>query len=180
MASVRKRTWNTAAGEPRSAWVADYFDQNRKRHEKAFPTQRAAKAWLVETQGEVARGVRTPERHLITVAEAAQTWLERGRVEKLERSTLRGYAASVRLYIASDDSGIGAVKLAQLSTPMLEGWRDCLLAKMSRRTARKVLPASLGGTAQIFGRDDATGARTRATPAFPFCTTGGLGLLRKL
>jgi integrase len=141
MASVRKRNWITAAGEPRSAWVADYFDQNRKRHEKAFPTQKAAKAWLIEAQGEVARGVHTPERHSITVAEAAQVWLERGRAERLERSTLRGYTASVRLYIASDDSGIGAVKLAQLSTPMLENWRDRLLIKMSRRTARKVLGA---------------------------------------
>jgi hypothetical protein len=26
------------AGEARSAWVADYFDQHRKRHEKTFPT----------------------------------------------------------------------------------------------------------------------------------------------
>jgi len=38
MATVRKRTWTTAKGETRSAWVADYFDQSRKRHEKAFPT----------------------------------------------------------------------------------------------------------------------------------------------
>jgi integrase len=141
MATVRKRNWTTAKGEERSAWVADYFDQNRKRHEKAFPTKKAARAWLVETQGEIVRGIHTPERHSITVTEAAQMWLERGQAEGLERSTLRGYAASVRLYIVSDDSGIGAVKLAQLSSPILEGWRDRLLTKVSRRTARRVLGA---------------------------------------
>jgi integrase len=137
MASVRKRTWNTAAGEPRSAWVADYFDQNRKRHEKAFATQKAAKAWLVETQGEVARGVHTPERHSITVAEAARMWLERGKAEGLEKGTLHSYEALVRLHLVP--SRLAYVKLAQLSTPMVETWRDQFLAKVSRRLARNVL-----------------------------------------
>src|SRR6516165_11237068 len=83
VATVRKRNWTTAKGEERSAWVADYFDQHRKRHEKTFPTQKAAKAWLVEAQGEVARGIHTPERSSVTLAEAAQMWLERGVVEGL-------------------------------------------------------------------------------------------------
>jgi hypothetical protein len=94
MATVRKRTWKTAAGEPRSAWVADYFDQHRKRHIETFSTQKAAKAWLVEAQGEVSRGVHTPERSSITFAEAAALWLERARGEKLERSSLRSYEGS--------------------------------------------------------------------------------------
>src|SRR6516164_4144445 len=81
MATVRKRTWTTAKGEQRSAWVADYFDQNHKRHEKAFPTKKAAKAWLVKAQGEVSRGIHTPERNSITLAEAAARWLERGQAE---------------------------------------------------------------------------------------------------
>jgi integrase len=124
--------------------VADYFDQHRKRHEKTFPTQKAAKAWLVEAQSEVARGIHTPERSSVTLAEAAQMWLERGAVEGLEKGTMRHYRALVRLHIVSAGSGIGAVKLARLSTPMLEGWRDRLVARVTRGLARKVLAALKG------------------------------------
>jgi hypothetical protein len=38
---------------------------------------------------------------------------------------MRGYDAIVRLHIGPT---LGPVKLAQLSTPMLESWRDRLLA----------------------------------------------------
>jgi integrase len=137
MASVRKRSWTTAKGEQKSAWVADYFDQHKKRHIETFPTQKAAKAWLVEAQGEVSRGIHTPERNSITLAEAAELWLERGKAEGLERSTLRSYEGVVRLYVASGD--IARVKLAQLSTPLLEAWRDRLVEKLSRQLARQVL-----------------------------------------
>src|SRR6516165_6095316 len=110
MATVRKRTRIAADGEERIAWVADYFDQHRKRHLKTFPTKKAANAWLVETQGEVARGTHTPERQSINVYEAAQLWLQRGRVEDLEKGTMRSYDAVVRLHIGP--SQIGHVKLA--------------------------------------------------------------------
>ena len=46
MASVRQRTRIAANGEKKSAWVVDYFDVERKRHLKTFPTERGAKAWL--------------------------------------------------------------------------------------------------------------------------------------
>jgi integrase len=142
MATVRKRTRIAAGGEEKIAWVADYHDQHKVRHLKTFPTRKAAAAWLVETQGEVARGVHTPERASINVWEACQLWLKRGEVEDLEKGTMRGYSAVVRLHIGPT---LGAVKLAQLSTPMLEGWRDRLLAgsehrkPLTRRLARKVL-----------------------------------------
>jgi integrase len=137
MATIRKRVRTTANGEEKIAWVADYFDQHRKRHLKTFLTKKAATAWLVETQGEVARGVHTPERQSINIYEAAVLWLQRGTVEGLEKGTLKGYDAVVRLHIGP--SKIGNVKLALLSTPMIEDWRDQLVAKLSRRLARKVL-----------------------------------------
>src|SRR5215469_15235575 len=99
MASVRKRVRIGADGTDKITWVADYFDQHKVRHLKTFPTQKAAKAWLVETQGEVMRGVHTPERASITVMEAATLWLERGTAESLEKGTMRGYDAIVRLHI---------------------------------------------------------------------------------
>jgi integrase len=142
MATVRKRVRMAANGEEKTAWVADYHDQHKVRHLKTFPTRKAAAAWLVETQGEVARGVHSPERASINVWEAAQLWLERGRVEALERGTMRGYDVVVRLHIGPT---LGPVKLAQLSTPALEAWRDRLLAgsehrkPLTRLLARKVL-----------------------------------------
>jgi integrase len=142
MATVRKRVRIAANGEEKIAWVADYHDQHKVRHLKTFTTRKAAATWLVETQGEVSRGMHTPERASINVWEACQLWLERGKVETLERGTMRGYEALVRLHIGPT---LGPVKLAQLSTPMLESWRDRLLAgtehrkPLSRRLARKVL-----------------------------------------
>jgi integrase len=137
MASVRKRIRTAPSGEEKVAWVADYFDQHRTRHLKTFPTRKAATVWLIETQGEVVRGVHTPERQSINVFEAAQLWLQRGQVEGLERGTLRDYDVVVRLHIGP--SKIGAVKLALLSTPMIERWRDHLVTKLTRTRARKVL-----------------------------------------
>lgn len=136
MASIRKQVHTTAAGESKTIWIADYHDQHRKRHQMRFATRKAAAAFLVETQGEVARGVHTPARSSITVQEAAQLWLERGRGENLERSTLVSYDAIVRLHIGPT---IGALKLAQLTTPLLESWRDRLVARCARPQARKVL-----------------------------------------
>jgi integrase len=136
MASIRKRTWCNKDGE-QTAWVADYFDQNGKRHIKTFETKKAAAAWLVDAQGEVKRGVHTPESASITVAEAADIWIEKGEIENLERSTLRQYRNHVDLHIKP--SRIGAEKLARLSTPAIEAFRDDLLKKCSRPMARKVL-----------------------------------------
>ncbi len=140
MAQVRKRIWTNSKGE-RSAWIADYFDQAGKRHIKTFDKKKDADAWLVTARGEVARGVHTPENASITVAEAAELWIEKGKLENLERSTLRQYRNHVDLHIVPL---LGAVKLARLSAPAIEAFRDDLLRRGSRPMARKVL-ASLKG-----------------------------------
>jgi integrase len=149
MANVHKRKWQNSKGE-QTAWVADYFDQAGKRHIKTFTRQGDAKAWLVTAQGEVARGVHTPENTSITVAEAADLWVEKGKLEKLERSTLRQYRNHVDLHIVPL---VGATKLARLSAPAIEAFRDDLLRKGSRPMARKVLASlkSILGEAQRRG-----------------------------
>ena len=81
---IRKRTWTTG-GEARTAWLADYVDQNGARRRKTFTTRKAAEAWLVAARGEVARGTHTPESTSITVAEAAALWLKR--TQELEPTT---------------------------------------------------------------------------------------------
>ena len=150
MAKVRKRLWTNRAGQ-QTAWVADYFDQTGRRHIKTFTREREAKAWLIDAQGEVKRGTHTPESASITVAEAADLWLERGELEKLEKSTMRQYRNHVDLHIRA--SRIGNEKLAKLSTPKIETFRDDLLRANSRPLARKILASlkSILGEAQRRG-----------------------------
>jgi integrase len=135
MATVRKRTWN-AGGEAKTAWVADYFDQDGKRRLKTLPTKKAADAWLVQARSQVAAGTHTPESTSITVAEAAAQWIKRGELEALERSTLAKYRNHVTLHI---NPAIGSTKLARLSAPAVESFRDDLLGRLSRPMAQKVL-----------------------------------------
>jgi integrase len=149
MATVRKRKWQSG-GEEKIAWVADYFDAQGKRHIKTFSRKKDADSWLVTARGEVARGTHTPENASITLAQAAKLWLQTGALEQLERSTLQEYATHVRLHI---DPLLGNVKLARLSTPAVEAFRDDLLRKGSRAMARKVLVSlkSILSTAQRRG-----------------------------
>jgi integrase len=132
MASVRKRIRNGKM----EGWISDYFDQAGKRHIKTFERERDAKTWLSETLVSVKRGTHTPESASITVAEAANLWIEKCEAENLERSTLRQYGNHVRLHIVPL---IGAVKLGRLTTPTVESFRDQLLKKGSRAMAKKVI-----------------------------------------
>jgi integrase len=149
MATVRKRSWKSGA-ETKSAWVADYFDQNGKRHLKTFDKKKDADAWLVDARGEVKRGVHTPDSTSLTISEAAELWMGRGELEKLERSTLRQYRNHIKLHI---NPLIGSTRLARLSSPGVEAFRDDLLRKCSRPMARKVLASfkSILGEAQRRG-----------------------------
>jgi integrase len=135
MATVRKRTWKSGA-ETKTAWVADYFDQDGKRRLKTFATKKAADAWLVQARTQVAAGTHTPDSTSVTVAEAAKKWIARSELENLERSTVAKYRNHVDLHIVPS---IGATKLSRLSAPVVEGFRDELLEKLSRPMAKKVL-----------------------------------------
>ena len=132
MATVRKRIRNGKM----EGWVADYFDQHKKRHIKTFKREKDAKVWLDTVKIEVRTGVHAPERNSRTVSEAAELWLERGKTEGLETSTLRQYRNHVDRHI---NPLLGGEKLAHLSTPMIEAAKDKLLATASRPMSRKVL-----------------------------------------
>ena len=43
MAKVRKRTWRSG-GETKSAWIVDYFDQDRRRRQATFQHKKTADA----------------------------------------------------------------------------------------------------------------------------------------
>jgi integrase len=140
MMSVRKRTWETG-GIAKSAWVADYSDQEGKRRQKTFATRKAAVAWLVETHHDVGRGVHTPSSTSITIAEAGELWLAQGAADGLERSTLAQYHSHLEWHIRPL---IGAVKLAGFTPAMVPTFRNELIAGgRSPALVRKVI-VSLG------------------------------------
>ena len=133
--SVRKRTWRTRAGEHREGWVAAYA-VNGKRHTKTFARKRDADRYHASVNIDVAKGIHTPESRSLTVAQAAAQWLAAAELEALERSTLVQYRVHVGKYIVAL---IGAAKLATLTTPAVNDFRDALLHNLNRATARKVL-----------------------------------------
>jgi integrase len=98
MASIRRRTWKSGT-KNKSAWIADYFDQHGKRHQVAFEKRSDAADELARIQVDVRQGTHSPISSSITVAEAAELWVEKGRLEGLERSTLKGYRNHVDLHI---------------------------------------------------------------------------------
>jgi integrase len=144
MASVRKRTWRSG-GQEKTAWVVDYFDQQGRRRLKTCRTKKEADQYLTTCQWEIRQGVHTPASASITVAEAVDLWIEHAEAEELERGTIQTYGAVARAHVVPI---IGKTKLAQLSRPMIEQFRDDLLTgavpdgrKRSRVMARKALGA---------------------------------------
>src|SRR5262249_24044361 len=134
--SVRKREWITRSGEAREAWVVDYSDQAGDRVLKTFDRKKDADAYHDTVRQDVRRGVHTTPAKSPTVSEVADAWIKRVEAEGRERGTLAQYRQHVNLHIAPR---LGRVKLAHLTPARVEGFRDDLLAGMSRPMARKVL-----------------------------------------
>jgi integrase len=134
--SVRKRKWVTARGEAKEAWIVDYIDQQGDRHIETFERKKDAEARHDVARENVRQGIHTPTNKSITVAEAADDWIAYVELEGRERSTIDQYRQHVRLHI---NPAIGRKKLAELTTPGVNAFRDGLLDKLSRSMARKVL-----------------------------------------
>jgi integrase len=137
MATVRKR-YRDKEKTKFMGWQADYFDQNGRRLAKLFKLEREAKAHLDKVVPEVRARVHTPARESITVAAAAQLWLDRcENVDKLVSATITQYRNHVENHISPD---LGAEKLSQLNAPRIEEFRDSMLRKgASRAMVVKVL-----------------------------------------
>ncbi len=57
MATIRKRSWQTAGGERRERWQVDFRDQSGKRVHQQFTSKKAADAFLVSARGRSGRHV---------------------------------------------------------------------------------------------------------------------------
>jgi integrase len=134
--SVRKRKWVTSTGEAKEAWIIDYVDQQGDRHIETFERKKDAEARHDVVRENVRQGVHTPTNKSITVAQAAEDWIAYVELEGRERATIEQYRQHVRLHI---NPAVGRKKLAELTTPGVNAFRDELLDKLSRSMARKVL-----------------------------------------
>jgi integrase len=83
----------------------------------------------------VEKGIHTAASKSKTVAQAAEDWLGYVRGEGRERSTVERYRQLVDHILPR----LGNEKLAPLTTPRVNAFRDDLLKSMSRATAKKVL-----------------------------------------
>src|SRR5262249_20349647 len=133
--SVRKRTWTVkGTGETKEAWIVDYVDQQGDRIQKTFERKKDADAYHDEVRGDVRKGIHTPESKSISVAEAAEAWITYITREGRERSTIEHYRNHVDNHIVPR---LGREKLARLTSPRIQAFRDDLLVKLSRATAKK-------------------------------------------
>ena len=130
--------WQRLAG--RGVRVTSYTDQSGKRRIKSFKRRRDAESYHATVAVAVRTGVHVPDSQSIMVAEAGQLWLAGCEAAGLERSTLDSYRQHVELHIVPL---LRAVKLSQLSVPMVRGFEDALRKDRSPAMVRKAI-GSLG------------------------------------
>jgi integrase len=142
--SVRRRTWKGPGGEPREAWVVDYVDQEGDRHIKTFAKKRDADAHHAIVGAAVRAGTHTADSKSVTVAKAAELWLESCAAAGLERTTMVAYQQRAGVHILPI---LGTLKLSQLTAPLVRGFEDRLRrdgrSPATVRLARRSLGAIL-------------------------------------
>jgi integrase len=138
--SVRKRTWRNSDGSQGGAWVVNYTDRGGVRRLKSFDRKRDAEAFEVAVGVGVRSGIHVPDSQSVMVIEAGRLWLASCEAAGLERSTLDSYRQHVDLHIAPL---LGAVRLSQLSVPMVRAFEDALRKDRSPAMVRKAI-TSLG------------------------------------
>jgi integrase len=134
--SVRKRSWITRQGEKKSASVVDYVDQAGARHVATFARKKDADDYSTTVKVDVRTDVHTAPSKSITVAQAGEDWLTGVEPEGRERATIAQYRQHAARHIGPR---LGSEKLATLTTPRINTFRDDLLAHLSRTLAKKVL-----------------------------------------
>lgn len=136
--AIRKRQWTGPDGAAKIAWLVDYKDAAGKRRFKQFARKKEAESWFTQAGWEVSKGVHTPDSQSITVAAAADLWIERVEADDRERGTIDQYRRLSRLHVKPF---LGAERLSRLSRPTVERYRDELLKTRSRAMAGKALRA---------------------------------------
>jgi integrase len=134
--SIRKRVWITRKDERKEAWIVDYTDGQRDRHIRTFQRKKDADEYHAKVKVDIREGIHTAPSKSITLAQAAADWIAYAIAEKRERATIAGYQEMANNHIVPR---LGASKIASLTTPRIQKFRDGLLTDLSRDRARKVL-----------------------------------------
>lgn len=121
--SIRRRTWTTAKGVEKTAWVVDYVDTKGKRRLKTFAKKKDADAFEATAKVEVREGVHVADRETVTVAAAGKLWIASSEAAGLERVTVETYRARFDLHVAPF---IGAEKLSRITVPVVRAFADQL------------------------------------------------------
>jgi len=139
--SIRKRTWTTAKGEEKTAWVVDYVDVQGARRLKTFAKKKDADTFSDETGVQVRAGTHVADRASETVKEAGEKWVKAAGRRGVERGTLVQYQQHLDLHITPF---LGDTLLSRLTLPAVRQFEDDLLDNdRSPSMVRKVL-VSLG------------------------------------
>jgi len=152
MATIRKRTWRTPGGAERAAWIVSYSLAG-KRHIKTFSLKKAAEQWRAQTLTEIAHGTHAPVSTSITVAKAAEMWLQQCAVDGLEKATQEQYEQHCRLHILPL---LGHIRVAEVTGASVAAFRTALTAgprPKARATITKVMtsPSGILSNAQAAG-----------------------------
>jgi integrase len=144
MATIKKRSWKTGAGETKEAWQLRYVDGQGVRRSKQFERKGDASAYLTKAGWQISQGIHTADSASITIGEAADLWVEaakkpsRRRAKAAERSTIKQYEEIARLHIKPL---LGNDKLSKLTLPGVEAYVDALLETRSQAMAGKAVRA---------------------------------------
>ena len=134
MPAIRKRSWTDSKGEQRQAWLADYRDAAGKRRARQFGRKKDAETWLTQAAWQVSQGTHIADSATTTVEAAAKVWIQRAEAEGLERATIQAYRGLANHHVVPF---LGSAKLSRLTRPMVEQYRDELVASRSRAMAAK-------------------------------------------
>jgi integrase len=122
MAKVIRRTWVTAHGEQKEAWIVRYY-QNGKQHIKTYARKKDAEAYMHEVGVGIRNRTHIAPSQSITVAVAADRWIAASEAAGLEPTTIEFYRAHVEKHIKAM---IGSVKLADFTSAAIGDFEKML------------------------------------------------------
>jgi integrase len=121
--AIRKRRWQTPAGETREKWVAEFTDSTGRRRRKTFSTKKAAEIFESQARVDIRAGLFTADGASVSVKDAGDLWLKSATARGLERSTVDSYRQALNFHI---QPLIGSKKLSQLTAPAVRSFEDAL------------------------------------------------------
>ena len=117
-------------------WMIDYYDQRGVRHNETFPTQKAAKAAMVDRLGQVKRGSYRAASEVPSVAALAEAWL----ANKANRRPATVAQWENHVHGPISPTTLGQMRADKVTTQDVEEWRDARKAAgLSPQTVNKIL-----------------------------------------